>query len=149
MLTHNDSTVANALDLLPEVIASGVRHIGFKDVGQPLDVLGNCRAHPRRRGDRLSGGRQPRRGERGGLRAGGAGLGVDVLMGGVRPQAVLPVIVGSALRYYPFPGRITGHPSVLEGPAEDIVASARRSLRWTASTGSTSSPTASRGTCQR
>jgi methylglyoxal synthase len=29
------------------------------------------------------------------------------------------------VRYYPFPGRIIGHPSVLEGPEADIVASAR------------------------
>ncbi len=127
MLTHNDSTVENALDLLPEVIASGVRHIGFKDVGQPLEVLRELSRRIRAAGataylevvslDEAS--------EVASARA-ALDLGVNVLMGGVRPDAVLPVIAGSALRYYPFPGRITGHPSVLEGPAEDIVASARR-----------------------
>jgi tryptophan synthase alpha subunit len=31
----------------------------------------------------------------------------------------------TAVRYFPFPGRVTGHPSVLEGDESEIVASAR------------------------
>jgi hypothetical protein len=38
---------------------------------------------------------------------------------------VLPLIAGAPIRYLPFAGRISGHPSVLEGSAEEIVASAR------------------------
>ncbi len=33
MLTRNDSTVDNALDLVEIARALGLRHIGFKDVG--------------------------------------------------------------------------------------------------------------------
>jgi methylglyoxal synthase len=51
-------------------------------------------------------------------------LDVDVLLGGTRAEAVTAITRHHPLRYYPFPGRITGHPSVLTGPAEDIVASA-------------------------
>ena len=39
MLTRQDRTVANAVDLLPEVLAAGMQHIGFKDVGLPLPGL--------------------------------------------------------------------------------------------------------------
>ena len=33
MLTHNDRTVDNALEVLEQVKDTGLRHIGFKDVG--------------------------------------------------------------------------------------------------------------------
>jgi hypothetical protein len=39
MLTHNDATVANALETLSEVEKSGLRYVGFKDVGQPTETL--------------------------------------------------------------------------------------------------------------
>jgi len=52
-------------------------------------------------------------------------LDVDVLLGGTRAAEVTEVTRHHPVRYYPFPGRITGHPSVLEGPESDIVASAR------------------------
>ena len=45
--------------------------------------------------------------------------------GGTRAAEVTEVTRHHPVRYYPFPGRITGHPSVLEGPERDIVASAR------------------------
>jgi 4-hydroxythreonine-4-phosphate dehydrogenase len=125
MLTRHDETVADALELLPQVVAAGVRHIGFKDVGQPIEVL---RQLARAIGDAgatayLEVVSLDEESEVRSARA-ALDLGVDVLMGGTRPQSVLPVIAGSRLRYYPFPGRITGHPSVLEGPPEAIIASA-------------------------
>ena len=52
-------------------------------------------------------------------------IGVDILLGGTRVDDVLPVIKDTSIQYYPFPGRITGHPSVLEGSIQEIVASAR------------------------
>jgi hypothetical protein len=52
-------------------------------------------------------------------------LGVDYLLGGTHVDDVLPLIEGSGVRYYPLPGRITGHPSILEGSMMEIVASAR------------------------
>jgi len=52
-------------------------------------------------------------------------IGVDVLLGGTRVDDVLPIIKGTGIRYFPFPGRITGHPSVLEGTIEEIVESAK------------------------
>jgi hypothetical protein len=52
-------------------------------------------------------------------------LDVDVLAGRDAGREVTAITRHHPVRYYPFPGRITGHPSVLEGPEADIVASAR------------------------
>ncbi|MFX5306104.1 hypothetical protein ABTC94_20020, partial [Acinetobacter baumannii] len=38
---------------------------------------------------------------------------------------VLPLLRGTGIRYYPFPGEIAGHPSVLNGSIDEIAASAR------------------------
>ena len=116
MLTRNDRTVADADDHLAVAQALGVRHIGFKDIGLPFHRLHAL--------NRM-------------IRNGGAvsylevvseavEIGVDVLLGGTHAEEVLPVLAGSGIRYMPFPGRVTGHPSVLNGPVEEIVASAAR-----------------------
>ncbi|HVN00536.1 MAG TPA: hypothetical protein VMT68_10000 [Caulobacteraceae bacterium] len=126
MLTRDDATVPNAAEAAREAIAAGARHIGFKDVGAAPGDLAALAAQ---------------------LKAAGAttylevvsldeaselasaelalALGVDVLMGGVRPWAVAPRVRGTPLRYFPFAGRIVGHPSALDGSADEIAASAR------------------------
>ena len=48
-----------------------------------------------------------------------------VHVGGTRVDDVLPIINSTGIQYFPFPGRITGHPSVLEGTIEEIVESAK------------------------
>lgn len=127
MLTRQDRTIEDAHARLAEVLAAGVRRIGFKDVGLPFEDLRALAEAIRSSGaevylevvslDEAS--------EVASARAAVA-LGVDGLMGGTRPDAVLPLIAGTPIRYYPFPGRITGHPSVLGGTPEEIVASAER-----------------------
>lgn len=125
MLTRNDRTVADASEQLQTALRLGVRHIGFKDVGLPLDQLKALNRAIKDGGatsylevvslDRAS--------EVESAKA-AAQIGVDVLLGGTRVDDVLPIIRGTALQYCPFPGRISGHPSVLEGSIEEIVASA-------------------------
>ena len=39
MLTRNDTTVENALDLVDTARELGLRHIGFKDVGAEAPTL--------------------------------------------------------------------------------------------------------------
>lgn len=127
MLTSGDRTIPDARRRLDEALEGGVRHIGFKDVGLPLaDLRGLADAI------RAAGGRSylevvslDEASELSSARA-AVELDVDCLLGGTRAAAVTEVTRRHPLRYYPFPGRITGHPSVLEGPAEEIVASARR-----------------------
>jgi hypothetical protein len=50
--------------------------------------------------------------------------GVDWVLGGTQPDAVLPLLADSNVHYCPFPGRVVGHPSILEGSIEEIAASA-------------------------
>ena len=38
MLTRDDLTVADCLEVMDEIGSLGVRHLGFKDVGVPLEV---------------------------------------------------------------------------------------------------------------
>jgi transposase-like protein len=33
-------------------------------------------------------------------------------MGGTHPHIVLPILAGTGIRYYPFPGEVVGHPRV-------------------------------------
>ncbi len=127
MLTRHDKTIADALEQLPTVLAAGVRHIGFKDIGLPWAALQRLADAIRAAGavSYLEVVSQDAASELASARAAGA-LGVDVLMGGTRPEAVLPLLRSTPIRYYPFAGQVVGHPSVLQGTVADVVASARR-----------------------
>lgn len=126
MLTENDRTIPDARARLDEALEGGVRHIGFKDVGLPLPELRALSTAIREAGGRsyLEVVSLDAESEMASARA-AIDLDVDVLLGGTRAGEVTAITRHHPLRYYPFPGRITGHPSVLEGPEADIVASAR------------------------
>lgn len=126
MLTRHDETVPDAAERVEVALAAGVRHIGFKDVGLPFEALRALNRRIQAAGARsylevvsLDPARE--------VEAAKAGieLGVDCLLGGVHADDVLPLLTGRAVRYFPFPGRVSGHPSVLEGAEAEIVASAR------------------------
>jgi 4-hydroxythreonine-4-phosphate dehydrogenase len=125
MLTRGDVTIADARDRLPQVLAAGVRHIGFKDVGLPFAEMTALAEEIRAAGatlylEMVS---LDADAEAAGARAAVA-LGVDVLMGGARPAVVEPIIAGAPIRYFPFAGEIAGHPSRLMGDIEAIARSA-------------------------
>lgn len=126
MLTHNDKTVADARNCLEDVLAAGCRHIGFKDIGLPFDELTHLSRDIKRAGGTcyLEVVSLSRESELASARA-ALDLEVDYLLGGTRAEEVAPILHGAPVRYFPFPGTVTGHPSVLEGPAEAIAASAR------------------------
>ena len=127
MLTRDDRTVPDAFGHLETALGLGVRHVGFKDVGLPLDALAALTRRIREAGatsylevvstaaDR----------EVASARAAIA-IGVDYLLGGTRVEAVLPIVAGTGVLYSPFCGCVRGHPSVLEGTIDEIVASAAR-----------------------
>lgn len=127
MLTRHDKTITDALEQLPAVLAAGVRHIGFKDIGLPWPALQRLADAIRAGGavSYLEVVSQDEASELASARAAVA-LGVDVLMGGTRPEAVLPLLHATPIRYYPFAGQVVWHPSVLQGTVADVVASARR-----------------------
>jgi 4-hydroxythreonine-4-phosphate dehydrogenase len=125
MLTRGDVTIADARDQLPSAIDAGVRHIGFKDVGLPMAEMKALSGEIRAAGavlylEMVS---LDAPAERQGAQI-AVELGVDVLMGGVRPTIVEPIIAGTPIRYYPFPGEIVGHPSLLAGDIASIARSA-------------------------
>jgi mannose-6-phosphate isomerase-like protein (cupin superfamily) len=126
MLTRNDRTVPDASQQLQTALSLGVRHIGFKDIGLPLEQLKGLNAAIKAGGatSYLEVVSLDRESEIVSAKA-AAEIGVDVLLGGTRVDDVLPIIEGTGIQYFPFPGRITGHPSVLEGSIEEIVESAR------------------------
>ena len=125
MLTRNDRTVADAATHAQTAIKAGIRHIGFKDIGLPFDALAGLSRQLRGAGAKayLEVVSLDRDSEIRSVKA-GIDLGVDYLLGGVHVEDVLPLLKGRAIRYYPFPGRIVGHPSVLEGTEAEIVQSA-------------------------
>ena len=126
MLTRNDRTVPDASQQLQTALSLGVRHIGFKDIGLPLEQLKGLNAAIKA-GDAtsyLEVVSLDRESEIVSAKA-AADIGVDVLLGGTRVDDVLPIIKGTGIQYFPFAGRITGHPSVLEGTIEEIVESAK------------------------
>ncbi|MEO6715847.1 MAG: hypothetical protein ABIM50_01155 [Novosphingobium sp.] len=125
MLTRNDRTVSDAQVHVETALACGIRHIGFKDIGLPIDALARLARRIQDAGasahiEVVSLDRQSE------LRSVSAAidLGVDYLLGGTHVDDVLPLLEGTGIRYYPFPGRIVGHPSVLEGTEAEIVNSA-------------------------
>ena len=126
MLTRNDRTVADARQHLDTALSLGIGDIGFKDIGLPLEQLKGLNRAIQEGGatSYLEVVSLDRDSEVASAQA-AVDIGVDVLLGGTRVDEVLPILQGTGIRYYPFPGRITGHPSVLEGSIADIVASAK------------------------
>jgi len=126
MLTANDNTIPDARERLDEVLAGGARHVGFKDVGLPFDELKDLADRIRAAGGRsyLEVVSLEREAELASAEA-AVRLDVDCLLGGIRPSEVTRIISRNPIRYFPFPGRVTGHPSVLEGSIDEIVESAQ------------------------
>jgi hypothetical protein len=125
MLTNHDVTVPDALEVYEAVRRTDLRWVGFKDVGLPPERLHELVARMREDGRQvvLEVVSLDEASERNSVEV-GLKLGVDLLMGGTRPDVAVPVLAGSRTRYFPFPGRIVGHPSILEGTPGDIAASA-------------------------
>lgn len=127
MLTHHDATVPDASAVLASVTGTGLRYVGFKDVGA---TPGQMRALTEQAHDA---GMQvmtevvsvSREDELTSLRA-AVEAGVDWVLGGTHAEDAVRVLDGAPVRYCPFPGEVSGHPSVLAGTIADIAADARR-----------------------
>lgn len=126
MLTRDDATVVDCLDAYDEVRDTGLSWVGFKDIGVGTSILQELGRRIRDDGRHtvLEIVSVDASAEVASVRA-GIDLGVEVMMGGTRPDLALPLLEGSGIRYMPFPGTIVGHPSVLEGSLKSIAESAR------------------------
>lgn len=127
MLTYNDQTVENALELFNELKDLPVTYWGFKDVGLDREKMKALVQAMRAEGKKtclevvsLS--------EEEGLD--GARLasdsGFDILMGTVFFDSINEYVRNLPLAYYPFPGRVHSHPSILDGTIDEIVSHARQ-----------------------
>lgn len=127
MLTRADQTVPDCLDVLDDLRAVGLTHIGFKDVGVPPEVLAELTRRIRQLGatsymEVVSTSAEAC------LRSARLGreIGVDRLLGGTLATEVLEILAGSAVSYLPFPGRPFDHPTRLAGSPELVEEDCRR-----------------------
>ena len=126
MLTYNDSTVKDALEIFRKCKDTPVTHWGFKDVGLPTSEMKALVREMKDAGKTtylevvsLS--------EEEGLHGAEIAVdaGFDVLMGTVLFESILDYLKDKSIKYYPFPGHIFGHPSIMDGTIEEVVAHAR------------------------
>ena len=122
MLTYNDKTVKNALELFNQMKDTPVTHWGFKDVGLPPEDMKKVVESMNAAGKTtylevvsLT--------EEEGLT--GAKLAVEcgfnILMGTVFFDSINDYLKEKPVKYYPFPGHVHSHPSILDGKIEEIV----------------------------
>jgi hypothetical protein len=123
MLTRDDVTVGDAATVLRSVSATGLRYVGFKDIGPEPAVLREVAdaAHEAGLEVMLEVVSVSREEELRSLRA-AREIGVDWVLGGAHPQDGVEILEG--VRYCPFAGTVEGHPSVLKGSIEEIAAHA-------------------------
>lgn len=127
MLTHNDRTVSNALAVYEDLRDTDLAYVGFKDIGvsyEELRVLA-ARIHADGRRVMLEVVSTRREDELRSIRA-AMEMGVDYVLGGRQADQALPLLSGGSIGYFPFCGNTVGHPTVLEGTIDEIVADARR-----------------------
>lgn len=126
MLTRDDLTVPDCLEVLEAVRPLRPRHVGFKDLGVPLAVQHELVARIRAMGatcylEVVS--ESPEACLRSTESA--VALGVDRLLGGTDIAAMGAIVAGSGIALYPFCGRPQGHPTRLSGRAEEIASHCR------------------------
>jgi hypothetical protein len=126
MLTRNDRTVTDCLEVIEAISDRAVKHIGFKDIGVEPAVAEQLVAHIKSAGatsylelvstDRDSALNSARR---------AVEFGVDCLLGGTWIEETLAITSDSQTGYYPFVGRPQGHPTFLTGSPEQVAADCR------------------------
>ena len=111
MLTHNDKTVPDAIEVFEKAQNSKAKYWGFKEVGIPEEQM------------RLLVEKMKAAGKTTFLEVVDY-TGFDVLMGTMYFDSVKKVADEAGMRYMPFVGQISGRPSVLEGTIEGMIAEA-------------------------
>ena len=125
MLTRQDQTVSDCLDVMAEIESVGLKHLGFKDVGADLETLRTLNRMIKESGA-VSYMEVVATTAEAALNSAriAVEIGVDRLLGGTLLQATLEILQGTGIGYYPFPGKPVGHPTKLGGSAADVEADA-------------------------
>ncbi len=127
MFTRDDQTVEDCLEILDFVRDSGIKHLGFKDVGVGRDTLLALNERIKAR-DGVSYMEVVSTTNEACLASARAAveIGVDRLLGGTEAEAMLGVLECSGIAYFPFAGKPMGHPTQLGGTPEQVAADCRR-----------------------
>jgi hypothetical protein len=127
MLTLNDQTVPDAIEVFDGCRGLPVQHWGFKNVGLPVDRM-TVLVNDIRAAGKTSCLEVVTYTEAECMDA--ARLAVecdfDYLMGTLFYPAVFEFLKGKPLKYSPFIGKVSGHPSILEGSIAEIIAEGQR-----------------------
>ncbi len=121
MLTNNDKTVSDCLQVIDAVADLGIRHIGFKDVGVDFETMESLTARIREIGatvymEVVSTTSSRIKASMDAARA----LKVDKVLGGDHAAYAQEVLSPAGIGYYPFPGLPQGHPTRLGGTTKNI-----------------------------
>jgi NAD(P)H-dependent flavin oxidoreductase YrpB (nitropropane dioxygenase family) len=127
MLTRNDETLADAREVYASVAATGVRHFGCKDVGLPRKELEALLSDIESNGHTsyLEVVSESDEATLASARA-AAEIQPDYLIGGTLIEPVQEIIAGTGIKFFPYIGRVLGHPCVLRGSIQEIAEDARR-----------------------
>src|SRR4051795_13213600 len=126
MLTRDDVTLSDAREVYASIAQTGVRHVGCKDVGLPTEELKALMDDIRSNGhetwievvseteeDTLASARAA------------AEIRPDHVIGGTLIEPVQEILAATGVKFWPYVGQVVGHPCLLRGPIEEIVADAR------------------------
>jgi len=122
MLTHNDRTVENAIEVFEAAKDAPARYWGFKEVGLPEDQMKLLVDKMREAGKKTFleivayTEEECLEGARLGIRCG-----FDGVMGTLYFDSIKATCDAAGVEYLPFVGKISGRPSILEGTIEGII----------------------------
>jgi 4-hydroxythreonine-4-phosphate dehydrogenase len=127
MLTRDDVTLADAREVYASVADVGLRHVGCKDVGLPRDELAALLGEIRARGAEsyLEVVSETEEATLESARV-AAEIRPDHLIGGTLIEPVQEILAGTGMKFWPYVGRIVGHPCLLRGTIDEIVADTQR-----------------------
>jgi hypothetical protein len=127
MLTRDDKTLTDARDVYASIAGTGVRHVGCKDVGLPREELQALMSDIKGNGHttHLEVVSESEEATLASARA-AAEIGPDYLIGGTLIEPVQEILEGTGIRFFPYVGRIVGHPCLLRGAIDEIADDARR-----------------------
>jgi len=127
MLTRDDVTLADARAVYASIADSGVTHIGCKDVGLPREELAEFMDEIRANGHTsyLEVVAESDEATLASARV-AAEVRPDYCIGGTLIPEMQEILAGTGVKFFPYVGQIVGHPCLLRGSIDEIVADTRR-----------------------
>jgi 4-hydroxythreonine-4-phosphate dehydrogenase len=127
MLTRDDVTLKDAREVYGSIAGSGVRHVGCKDLGLPADELSALMDDIRSNGHQtyLEVVSETEEATLESARV-AAEVRPDHLIGGTLIEPVQEILAGTGVKFWPYVGKIVGHPCLLRGTIDEIVADTER-----------------------